>query len=121
MGGGTRADPFGCIPGLSELGEVAVASDWLCQYVSTNVASICQPFGVSNLYGQWLIEQMALYLDVFHVLMAALHGGLVTMTTEGGPHTSYALMHQGLALQALQRRLDCFDADEDDGAVLTIL
>ena len=121
LGGGTRTDPFRCIPGLDEFGAAGKAFDWLCQYVSPNVAAICEPFGVSNLYGRWLLEQMAIYLDVFHVMMAALHDGLVALTSPEGPHRSYALMHKGWALQALRRRLAAADAWVDDSAILTML
>ena len=121
LGGGTRTDPFRCIPGLAVFGEAGRAFDWLCQYVSPNIASICQPFGVSNLYGRWLLEQMSIYLDVFHVMIAALHGGLVNLTSPGTPHRSYALMHKIWALQALQQRLAGPHAWKDDGPVLTML
>lgn len=121
-GGGTRSDPFAVIPGLTHAsGSDAFAFDWFCQYVSLGVASICQPFGASNLYGRWLLEQMALHSDVFHAIMAATHGGLAALGGSQALHLSQRLKHMGLSMQELQLRLAASDSWQDDDAVLTMV
>jgi hypothetical protein len=121
-GGGTRHDPFAMMPGLDCANDDdAFAFDWFCQYVSMGVASICQPFGASNLYGRWLFEQMALHPDVFHIIMAALHGGLAAVGRSHASHVSHRLRHMGLSMHSLQKRLSAADPWANDDAILTMV
>ncbi|OAP56700.1 hypothetical protein AYL99_08812 [Fonsecaea erecta] len=117
---GVRVDPFDCIPGTDRYGA-ALAIDFLIHYIMPTVASINEAFNVVNVYGHWVLENMAKYEDFFHVLLGLTKVAHTAIACPGSPLPQDAFIHAGQAMSKLRARLAKPDARVDDGAILTIL
>ncbi|KIX94218.1 uncharacterized protein Z520_09928 [Fonsecaea multimorphosa CBS 102226] len=117
---GARVDPFDCVPGTDRYGA-SLAIDFLVHYVMPTVASINEAFNVVNVYGHWVLENMAKYEDFFHVLLGLTKVAHTAIACPGSPLPQDAFIHAGRAMSKLRARLARPNARADDGAILTIL
>ncbi|OQV05247.1 hypothetical protein CLAIMM_10019 [Cladophialophora immunda] len=117
---GARVDPFDCISGSDRHGA-SLAIDFLIHYVMPTVASINEAFNVVNVYGHWVLENMAKYEDFFHVLLGLTKVAHTAIACPGSPLPQDAFIHAGHAMSKLRARLAKPNARADDGAILTIL
>ncbi|KIW75478.1 hypothetical protein Z517_10219 [Fonsecaea pedrosoi CBS 271.37] len=117
---GARVDPFDCIPGYDRYGA-SLAIDFLIHYVMPTVASINEAFNVVNVYGQWVLENMAKYEDFFHVILGLTKVAHTAIACPGSLLPQDAFVHAGQAMSKLRARLAKPNARADDGAILTIL
>ena len=85
------------------------------------VASINEAFNVVNIYGQWILQNMAIYEDFFHVLLGLTKVARNAIACPGAPLPQDALIHAGRGMSILRERLALPNARADDGAILTIL
>lgn len=89
----------------------------MTQFVMPAVAKSNRPFSVINVYGRWLLEEMAAHADLFNAVVAAMH------RARSGPAGNVlqpdVIMHKTKALSLLRKRLS--NGAEDDGAILTVL
>ncbi|KAJ9603245.1 hypothetical protein H2200_012023 [Cladophialophora chaetospira] len=117
---GARVDPFDCVSGGDGY-ETSFYVDFLVHYVMPTVASINEAFNVVNVYGAWMLENMAKYEDFFHILLGLTKVAHTAIAKPGSPLPQAAFVHAGRAMSKLRGRLAKPNAKADDGAILTIL
>ncbi|RVX68138.1 hypothetical protein B0A52_08279 [Exophiala mesophila] len=120
---GARRDPFNCIPGSDSV-TAGIAIDFMHNVVSPIHAAIAGTFGVSNLYGSWLLEQMASSRDVLDVVVASmlsLARPLMKLAPASRQIVTGVYLHKEGALAQLRNRIELSDAGVDDSPIMTVI
>lgn len=86
--------------------------------VAPTVATVNACFGVTNIYGRWLLEHMAKSRELFHVVIASMKGARDAFT--GQVASADMLVHKTAAISLLRKRIST-NPVLDDTAILTML
>jgi hypothetical protein len=87
--------------------------------VAPTVATVNACFGVTNIYGRWLLEHMAKSRELFHVVVASMKGARDAFA--GQIASTDMLVHKTAAISLLRKRISRKNAVIDDTAILTML
>lgn len=85
------------------------------------MSALAVSFGVPDIYGRWLFEQMAGYRDVYHILVAIALRSYGSLTGTLSSVATDVLMHKIMAISTLRSRLAQPGATADDAAILTMV
>ena len=83
--------------------------------------ALAASFGVPDIYGRWLLEQMASFKDVYHIIVAISLRSYGFLTGTIGIVATNVQLHKTIAISTLRARLAQPGATADDAAILTMV